>query len=114
MELEPGHGRPRVSISATNLTHLIELGLPTQSIANVLGVSRAALFRRKNENSVSVRALHSTCTDEERDALVTEVKNSMPDAGYRMFRGTGAGAQSTVGYGVCIHIVWTVLVFSPG
>ncbi|CAM4683970.1 unnamed protein product [Leuciscus chuanchicus] len=90
MELEPGHGRgrPRISISTTNLTHLIELGLPTQSIANLLGVSRATLFRRMNENNLSVRALYSTCTDEELDALVTEIKNSMPDSGYRMVRGT--------------------------
>lgn len=84
MELEPGHGRgrPRISISTINLTHLIELGLP-----NLLGVSRATLFRRMNENNLSVRALYSTCTDEELDALVTEIKTSMPDAGYRMVRG---------------------------
>ncbi|KTG03581.1 hypothetical protein cypCar_00028994 [Cyprinus carpio] len=89
MELEPGQGRgrPRISISTINLTHLIELGLPTQSIANLLGVSRATLFRRMNENNLSVRALYSTCTDEELDALVTEIKTSMPDAGYRMVRG---------------------------
>ncbi|XP_039524935.1 uncharacterized protein LOC120477412 [Pimephales promelas] len=89
MDLEPGHGRgrPRISISTINLTHLIELGLPTQSIADLLGVSRSTLFRRMNENNLSVRALYSTCTDEELDALVTEVKNSMPDAGYRMVRG---------------------------
>uniref|UniRef100_A0A8C1YAE3 Integrase core domain-containing protein n=1 Tax=Cyprinus carpio TaxID=7962 RepID=A0A8C1YAE3_CYPCA len=89
MELEPGQGRgrPRISISTINLTHLIELGLPTQSIANLLGVSRATLFRRMNENNLSVRALYSTCTDEELDALVTEIKTSMPDTGYRMVRG---------------------------
>ncbi|XP_067282440.1 uncharacterized protein [Pseudorasbora parva] len=89
MELEPGHGRgrPRISISTSNLTHLIELGLPVKTIATLLGVSRATLFRRMAENNLSVRALYSTFTDEELDALVTEVKNSMPDAGYRMVRG---------------------------
>ncbi|KAI7801282.1 hypothetical protein IRJ41_003217 [Triplophysa rosa] len=89
VELDLGHGRgrPKILILTAHLTHLLELGLPVKSIANLLGVSRATLFRRMSENNLSVRDLYSTCTDEELDALVTEVKNSMPDAGYRMVRG---------------------------
>ncbi|KAM9500709.1 uncharacterized protein Hap1MRO34_005142 [Clarias gariepinus] len=86
--LETGRGRPRISISETTLTHLIELGLPVKSIAELLGVSRATLFRRMTENGLSVRAMYSTCTDEELDALITEIKRSLPDAGYRMVRGS--------------------------
>ncbi|KAL0961755.1 hypothetical protein UPYG_G00331290 [Umbra pygmaea] len=115
IDLESGRGRPRISISTTNLTHLIELGLPAQSIANLLGVSRATLFRRMNENQLSVRALYSTCTDEELDALVTEVKNSMPDAGYRMVRGTLLAQGHRVQWDrVCasMHRVDSVGVFS--
>lgn len=88
LETEHGRGRPRISISETSLTHLIELGLPVKSIEELLGVSRATLFRRMTENGLSVRAMYSTCTDEELDALITEIKRSMPDAGYRMVRGS--------------------------
>nr|XP_055036324.1 uncharacterized protein LOC129423853 [Misgurnus anguillicaudatus] len=82
-----GRGRPRLTISTNTLIHLIELGLPLKCVANILGVSRATLHRRMADNNLSVTALYSTSTDEELDALVTEVKNSMPDAGYRMVRG---------------------------
>lgn len=93
VELETGHGRPRISISATSLTHLIELGLPVKSIADLLGMSRATLFRRMTENNLPVRALYSTCTDEELDALVTEVKNSIS---YGSRGSTGTAAPRTV------------------
>ncbi|XP_057188903.1 uncharacterized protein LOC130553782 [Triplophysa rosa] len=82
-----GRGRPRLTISTNTLNHLIELGLPLKCVANILGVSQATLCRRIADNNLSVTALYSTSTDEELDVLVTEVKNSMPDAGYRMVRG---------------------------
>lgn len=83
----PGRGRPRLSISADTLAHLIEIGLPLESVAKLLGVSRATLFRRMAENNLSVRSLYSSCTDDELDALVIAIKNTMPDAGYRLVRG---------------------------
>ncbi|XP_016332272.1 uncharacterized protein LOC107680739 [Sinocyclocheilus anshuiensis] len=82
-----GRGRPRLTISTNTLIHLIELGLPLKCVANILGVSRATLCRRMADNNLSVTALYSTSTDEELDVLVTEVKNYLPDAGYRMVRG---------------------------
>uniref|UniRef100_A0A673FYF8 Integrase core domain-containing protein n=1 Tax=Sinocyclocheilus rhinocerous TaxID=307959 RepID=A0A673FYF8_9TELE len=82
-----GRGRPKLTISTNTLIHLIELGLPLKCVANILGVSRATLCRRMADNNLSVTALYSTSTDEELDVLVTEVKNSLPDAGYRMVRG---------------------------
>lgn len=80
-------GRPRLVVSPETLEHLVELGLPTSFIAKLLGVSRATLFRRMSENNISVSATYSKCSDDELDALVTAIKSTMPDAGYRVIRG---------------------------
>lgn len=40
------------------------------------------------KNNLSVRNLYSTCTEAELDALVTEIKARMPNAGYRLVKGT--------------------------
>ncbi|XP_077065660.1 uncharacterized protein LOC143718491 [Siphateles boraxobius] len=40
------------------------------------------------ENNLSVRGLYSTCTDAELDGLVSQVKERMPHAGYRLVKGT--------------------------
>ncbi|XP_041866834.1 uncharacterized protein LOC121655951 [Melanotaenia boesemani] len=63
------------------------MGLPTSFITKLLGVSRATLFRRMSEYNISVSATYSKCSDEELDSLITAIKSSMPDAGYRVVRG---------------------------
>lgn len=88
VELQKGsRGRPRLTVSVETLTHLTELGLPSSCIAKLLGVSRATLFRRMSENNISISALYSNCSDDELDSLITVIKNTMPDAGYRVVRG---------------------------
>ncbi|KAF3837789.1 hypothetical protein F7725_009557 [Dissostichus mawsoni] len=56
-------------------------------IARLLGVSRATLFRRMAENNVSISASYSGCSDNELDVLITNIKSTMPDAGYSIVRG---------------------------
>ncbi|KAF3842607.1 hypothetical protein F7725_024558 [Dissostichus mawsoni] len=56
-----GRGRPRLNVFVLALTHLIELGLSSNCIARLLGVSRATLFRRMAENNVSISASYSGC-----------------------------------------------------
>uniref|UniRef100_A0A8C5E0U3 Integrase core domain-containing protein n=1 Tax=Gouania willdenowi TaxID=441366 RepID=A0A8C5E0U3_GOUWI len=63
------------------------MGLPTNYITKLLGVSRETLFRRMSENNISVSATYSKCSDEELDSLITATKSTMPDAGYRAVRG---------------------------
>lgn len=50
--------------------------------------STHGIFRRINEFGFSVRAIYSTCSDEELDHLVTEIKKDMPHAGFRLVKGS--------------------------
>lgn len=88
LEIQRGSGRPRISIMNEHITHLLELGLPTVTIASLLGISRATLYRRMADNNLSVRGMYSACTDAELDGRVSEIKEIMPHAGYRMMMGT--------------------------
>lgn len=88
LDLERGLcGRPRLSVSVETMTHLLELGLPSKSVATLLGVSRATLFRRMAENNLSISASYSGCSDDELDSLITGIKSTMPDAGCRVVKG---------------------------
>lgn len=88
LELQRGpRGRPRLTVSVEALTHLVEMGLPSSVIARLLGVSRATLFRRMSENNISISATYSNCSDNELDSLITAIKSTMPDAGFRVVRG---------------------------
>lgn len=84
----PGNRRPRIIVPLDHLTHLLEIGLPANTIAMLMGVSRATLYRRMLENNLSVRVLYSTCTDAELDEHVSQIKERMPHAGYRLVKGT--------------------------
>lgn len=88
LERGPGRGRPRVVIEMDRLVHLLEIGLPVACIANLLGVSYATLYRRMQDNNLSVSALYTACTDEELDAMVAEIKMRMPHVGYRLVKGS--------------------------
>lgn len=74
-------GVPRIVVPTDHIACLLEIGLPVTTISNLLGVSRATLYRRMAENNLSVRGLYSTCTDAELDGLVFQVKERMPHAG---------------------------------
>uniref|UniRef100_A0A3Q0QXJ5 Resolvase HTH domain-containing protein n=1 Tax=Amphilophus citrinellus TaxID=61819 RepID=A0A3Q0QXJ5_AMPCI len=91
-------GRPRIIICTEQLVHLLEIGLSVNTIARLWGVSRATLSRRMAENNLSVSTFHSTCTDAELDTLVSEIKNRMPHAGYRLVKGTLKAQGHHVGW----------------
>ena len=80
-------GRPRLEMSEHYLVYLLEMGMPATVTANVLGVSRATLYRRMNEVNISVRRLYSTCTNHEHDEMVSTIKTTMPNSGYRLVKG---------------------------
>jgi len=98
IERQTTSGRPRIIISIEHVVHLLEIGLPVNTIAKLWGVSRATLFRRMAENSLSVCNFYSTCTDAELDELITEIKDRMPHAGYRLVKGTLKAQGHHVGW----------------
>ncbi|XP_065121926.1 uncharacterized protein [Paramisgurnus dabryanus] len=87
IERPEGCGRPRMHISEDKLMYFMKLGLSQECISKILGVSRTTLYRRMRECNVSVSSLYSHCTDEELDFLVSEIKSTMPNIGYRVVRG---------------------------
>ncbi|KAA8587340.1 hypothetical protein FQN60_016202 [Etheostoma spectabile] len=60
------------------------MGLSVKCIAKLVGVSRWTLQRRMNKWGLSVRGLYSDLTDDELDILVSAIRASNPNAGYRM------------------------------
>lgn len=87
IERPDGCGRRRMHISEDRLVYFLKLGIPQESISKILGVSRTTLYRRMSECNLSVSSLYSSCTDEELDSLVSEVKSTMPNIGSRVVRG---------------------------
>ncbi|CAM4373765.1 unnamed protein product [Leuciscus chuanchicus] len=73
VERQSSSRRPRIVVPTDHIAYLLEIGLPVTTISNLLGVSRATLFRRMAENNLSVRGLYSTCTDAELDGLVSQI-----------------------------------------
>ena len=79
VQIDADHaGRPKLYISLEYLQHLLEIPLSVTTIASLLGVSR----------HVSVTSLYSQMTDEELDAMVADIKLTMPHCGYRMMKGS--------------------------
>ncbi|XP_059370898.1 uncharacterized protein LOC132108244 isoform X2 [Carassius carassius] len=79
-------GRPRLLISPDYITNLLDMNFSVPTIACMIGVSTRTVFRRMAECNLSIRARYSTLTDEELDDCVTDVKQHMPQCGYRMMR----------------------------
>lgn len=79
-------GRPRLLISPNYITNLLDMNFSVPTIARIIGVSTRTVFRRMAECNLSIRARYSTLTDEELDDCVTDVKQHMPQCGYRMMR----------------------------
>ncbi|XP_046889129.1 uncharacterized protein LOC124476229 [Hypomesus transpacificus] len=86
--MQSGCERPKITICVEYLRHLLELGLPVVTIASLVGISRATLYRRMADNNLSVRGMYSAMTDAEVDERVSEIKERMPHAGYRLVKGT--------------------------
>ncbi len=80
-------GRPKLCISPEYLQHLLEIPLSITTIARLLGVSRHTVHRRLSENNMSGTSLYSQMTDEELDAMVADIKLTVPHCGYRMMKG---------------------------
>lgn len=91
LERQHGRGRPRMHVPEETLEHFLDLGLPLGCISTIMGFSRTTLWRRMREHNLSVTALYSKCTDDELDAFVSEIKSTMPHAGYRVVRGALLG-----------------------
>lgn len=79
-------GRPRLVISPDYITNLLDINCSVPTIARMIGVSTRTVFRRMAECNLSIWARYSSLTNEELDECVTDIKQHMPQCGYRMMR----------------------------
>lgn len=89
VEIERPHGcgRPSIHLSRDRLIHFLKLGSPQETISKILGVSRTTIHHQMTECDLSITSLYSSCTDEELDSMVSKIKSTMPNIGYRVVRG---------------------------
>uniref|UniRef100_A0A3B3W1T3 Integrase core domain-containing protein n=1 Tax=Poecilia latipinna TaxID=48699 RepID=A0A3B3W1T3_9TELE len=81
-------GRPKVNIETETLTHLLSSGLPLTSLCRLTDISRSTFYRRMKEHNLSVRKLYSSISDAALDQKVRSIKTRMPNAGYRLVKGS--------------------------
>lgn len=80
-------GRPRFDVSQDQIKYLMELGLTTVMISNVLGLSRSTLARRMREFGLRASEKYCSISDEELDALVSSLSQQFPGCGHKMMQG---------------------------
>ncbi|MED6258161.1 hypothetical protein ATANTOWER_003672 [Ataeniobius toweri] len=81
-------GRPKVNIESQTLTDLLSSGLPLTSLCSLSGIARSTLYRRLKEHDLSVRKCYSSISDDSLDQKVRCIKTRMPNAGYRLVKGS--------------------------
>lgn len=86
-DLPSGPGHIPFDISQEQIQYLLELGLTTISIADVLGVSRSTISRRMRDFSLLVSNKYSRISDDELDRLVCKISHEFPGYGHKMLQG---------------------------
>ncbi|XP_063058158.1 uncharacterized protein LOC134451582 [Engraulis encrasicolus] len=79
-------GRPKLNVHQEHVEELMAMDLSVPCIARLLGVSQRTLTRRMREWGLSMMDSYSTMSDEELDKLITEIKEVLPNLGYRQVR----------------------------
>jgi hypothetical protein len=80
-------GRPKFHICRDQLVYLIEHNFSAVSIANMFDISLSTVRRRMREQGLSSTQQFASLSDEELDSIVSEIKLSHPQCGYRMVIG---------------------------
>lgn len=82
-----GVGRPSLEVPLSAIVTYIQSGLSTSEIADLLGVSTSTIGRRMAQHGIRHSDLYSVISDNQLDALVTEIHHIHPNAGYKMMLG---------------------------
>ena len=90
-----GPGRPRFDISEQQLMYLHSMGFTWIEIANLLGVSRMTIFRRRREFG-QVESVGDNIDDGELELVVRQIRRSSPSL-------ANDGLGYTAIYGVSCH-----------
>lgn len=66
---------------------LIDIGIKATDIAKMLCISEKTVYRRLEENGMSIRDTYANMTDQELDDIIKEVLHQFPNSGYKSMRG---------------------------
>ena len=80
-------GRPRFAIAEDQLCNLLQVGFSVPHIAHLLATSVRTIRRRMEEFGLSVTAFYSSISNNDLDAIVSEILTQFPNSGYRMMAG---------------------------
>ena len=80
-------GRPKLEITQQQLEYLLNLGFSCPRLSDILGVSLSTVRRRMNECGLSISALYSNISDDDLDALTSQIHLEYPNSGYRLMHG---------------------------
>ncbi len=80
-------GRPVMPVDMEDVEFLRTMCFTWTKIAQVLGISRATLYRKLEEESVSRHVYYSTINDSQLDELVKDIKQIHPNDGERSLIG---------------------------
>lgn len=80
-------GRPKIDVSVEEIEFLRQLRFSWTKIAEILGISRSTLYRRLDEESITVDTTYSDISDSELDRTILRIKQVHPNDGERMLIG---------------------------
>ena len=75
------------AISLEQLSYLLDNGFKVTDIASLLCVSSKTVYRRLEENGLSVRGTYARLTDTELDDMVKSILQEFPNSGYKSMLG---------------------------
>lgn len=85
--LTGGVGRPRFKIPREQLLLLIESKFTVPQIAEMIGVSVRTIHRRMSEYELSIHSTYSEMTDNELDAIISDIHKEFPMCGCNQMSG---------------------------
>ena len=80
-------GRPKFEIPCAQIEYLIENRFTAPQIAQMLGVSLSTIRRRMALYGLSIRAEYAQISDDELDAMITDISLEFPMCGNRQMQG---------------------------
>ena len=80
-------GRPKFDISCEQLEYFLDNGFKATEIAKMLCVSVKTVYRRLEENGLSMRDTYAVLTEQELDEIIKNVLVEFPNCGYKSMRG---------------------------
>ena len=87
-EIKTGlNGRPKSDISCKQLEYFLENGFKATDIAKMLCISVKTVYRRLEENGLSIRDTYAILTAQELDDIVRNIIQEFSNCGYKGMRG---------------------------